>query len=447
MKIIIAVHHFPPLRTAGAELEAFRTAKTLIARGHSVQVICVEAIDVACNDRITWSDDLYKGVPVRRLSFNLAAAPNPERWEYDNVWIGDHLTKYLQERTPDLFHLFSGYLLTGRTLLVAKQLGIPTLVTLTDFWFLCRRFTLLRSDGSLSTLPIDAAVCARCIAEERRLPRLLGKVAPGLMSTYWRMREDKVHAVEERIDFCLHALNSADIIINRSHFLGQVYAEAGTAQEKMVFCRQGFEGLPTYLHKPNNAEAPRPPLRVIYLGQISHHKGVHTLLEALQQIDQANIEVSIYGDIERFPNYVAKLRQIAGQDARIHLKGLVQPDQISALLQKSDVLVVPSIWYENSPNTIAEAFAHGVPVIASNLGGMAELVQHEQNGLVFGAGDAKDLAQQLQRLVDETDLLSRLQNGIEPVKSIAEEIDELEAFYATLMKSHSIPELVPAIYA
>lgn len=437
MKIIIAIHHFPPHRTAGAELEAFRTAKTLIERGHEVEVICVESIDAERKGAITWSDDLYNGVPVHRLSFNLASAPDPNRWEYDNLWIGEHLAEYLRQRSPDLFHLFSGYLMTGRTLLVAKQLAIPTVVTLMDFWFLCRRITMLRSDGSLSILPLDPARCVRCLAEEKWLPRLLGKLAPTVMDAYWQMRDAKIHEVDQRINFCLAALNSADLIINRSHFLGSVYAQAGAAQEKMVFCRQGYEGLQTQGNNATREGNGKPTLRVIYLGQINQHKGVHTLLEAVRLLSQANIELSIYGDLNRFPNYVAKLKRIVAEDTRIHLRGLAQPDEISTLLQESDILVVPSIWYENSPNTIAEAFAHGVPVIASNLGGMAELVHYEQNGLLFTAGDANDLASQLQRLLDEPYLLEQLQMGIQPVKSVAEEIDELEKLYRDLLHEPS----------
>lgn len=444
MKIIIAVHHFPPHRTAGAELEAFRTAKTLLGRGHDVEVICVESITAEVpaetpteeTGHITWRDDEYQGLMVRRLSFNIAAAPNPDRWEYDNLWIGEHLAQYLQARKPDLLHLFSGYLMTGRTLLVAKELGIPTVVSLMDFWFLCRRFTLLRTDGTLSTLPINPATCARCIAEEQRLPRLLGRVVPILMNEYWQTRTDKVQEMARRIDFCLDALNSANLIICRSHFLESVYTQAGADPTKMVFCRQGFAG--SVSHPKQTASSTisieDQPLRVIYLGQISQHKGVHTLIEAVRQLPTTDIELDVYGDLEKAPSYVAKLKKLAANDPRIQLQGLVQPDAISALLQQADVLVVPSIWYENSPNTIAEAFAHGVPVIASNLGGMAELIQHEGNGLLFTAGDAESLATQLRRLRDTPTLLSKLQQGIQPFKSVDEEIDEIEGYYAAVLR-------------
>jgi glycosyltransferase involved in cell wall biosynthesis len=93
------------------------------------------------------------------------------------------------------------------------------------------------------------------------------------------------------------------------------------------------------------------------------------------------------------------------------------------------MLLIPSIWYENSPNVILEAFAHGTPVIASNLGGMAELVRHNVDGLTFNAGDAQDLAHQITRVIDQPSLLQQFCANIPPVKTVAQEIDGLEAIY------------------
>ena len=159
MKIVIAVHHFPPRYTGGAELRAYRTAAWLRDRGHDVYVVCVEAIDIGDRHGLNFKDDIYSGLPIRRLSFNLAAAPNPFRWTYDNLWVGEHLCGYLAELAPDLLHLFSGYLMSGSTLRAAIDMEIPTVVTLTDFWFLCPRITLLRSNGQLCAPPFDAFTC------------------------------------------------------------------------------------------------------------------------------------------------------------------------------------------------------------------------------------------------------------------------------------------------
>jgi glycosyltransferase involved in cell wall biosynthesis len=98
-----------------------------------------------------------------------------------------------------------------------------------------------------------------------------------------------------------------------------------------------------------------------------------------------------------------------------------------------DVLVVPSRWYENGPGVIFEAFAAGIPVVATNLGGMSEFVRHERDGLLFGLEDHGGLARQLRRLVEEPGLLERLRAGIEPVKTVQENVDELEVMYGGLL--------------
>lgn len=156
MKILLAVHHFPPRYTGGAEWRAYRTAAALRSRGHDVRVVAIERIDAA-GAGLTWSDEVYEGVPVRRLAFNLSAAPDPFVWQYDNAWIGEHLDALIAQERPDVFHLIGGYLMTGSALLSARRAGLPVVVTLTDYWYLCPRISMLRSDGSISTLPLDAA--------------------------------------------------------------------------------------------------------------------------------------------------------------------------------------------------------------------------------------------------------------------------------------------------
>jgi hypothetical protein len=103
-----------------------------------------------------------------------------------------------------------------------------------------------------------------------------------------------------------------------------------------------------------------------------------------------------------------------------------------------DVLVVPSQWYD-FPLIIHEAFAVQTPVIATRLGGMAEAVEHDVNGLLFEPKNVEDLICQLRRICEEPGLLRRLQAGIPEVKTIAREVDELVAFYARLVARDQQP--------
>jgi len=430
MKVIIAIHHFPPRYTGGAELRAYRTAAWLRDHGHVVHVVCVEAIGAGDGHGLTFEDQPYDGLPVRRLSFNLHAAPDLFRWTYDNAWIGEHLRRYVAELAPDLLHLVSGYLMSGSTLRAAMDLGIPTVVTLTDFWFLCPRITLLRSNGQLCAPPFDAVTCARCLGEEKRRYRIPGQIAPGLMDAFWRTRSSRVAQVQQRMVFLRETLDRVDAHISPSRFLRQLFIEAGVAPERIVFSRQGrdFPNLtPALLEK-----SPSAHLRIGTTGQIAPLKGVHTLFEAVRQLPGAALEVKAYGDARPFPNYTARLREMARQDPRLSLAGMYGRTEVSQVLQGLDVVVVPSVWYENSPNTILEAFAHRTPVIVADLGGMAELVQDGVNGLRFIPGDASSLAARLQQLVDDPGLLARLREGIGPVKSVDEEMVKLKEIYRSV---------------
>jgi len=184
----------------------------------------------------------------------------------------------------------------------------------------------------------------------------------------------------------------------------------------------------------NKAESPH--LRIGYLGQIAWHKGVHVLVEAARRIDDPRLSVDIYGDVNHFPDYASRLKRLAEGDARIRLAGTYAgQNEVGKILQELDVIVVPSIWYENCPNVIQEAFAHRIPVIATNLGGMAEMVSHGKSGLLFRVADAADLTAQLRRLLSDPGLLPALRDGVPAVKTFADEVAEIESVYRRVVRA------------
>jgi glycosyltransferase involved in cell wall biosynthesis len=427
MRIVLAVHHFPPQHRGGAELRACRTALALKQRGHHVRVVTVARIDDGLPGQISSTEDTYEQIEVHRLSFNLLGARDYSRLEYDNHWIGEYLRNRLARWRPDVFHLVGGYLITARPLAVAGELRIPTVVTLTDFWWLCSRISMLRSNGHLSTLPIDPCRCARCLGEERRRYRWPGRLAPGLMNMFWGLRRTQVRQFDERLDVLRRTLNQAQVISSPSLFVRSMYIEAGIAPERIVYCRQGRD-LPD-VRSETMAKSVSDRLRVGYLGQIAQVKGVHVLLEAMGRLPRLPLTIKVYGDVNAFPAYSHRLSRLAARDTRVEFLGVYVESELHQVLRGLDVVVVPSQWYENSPNVILEALACRTPVIASNLGGMAELIQHGRNGLLFEAGNASDLAAQLARLVEEPGLLDALRRGTGPVRSMDEEISELVGIY------------------
>jgi len=426
MRILIAVHHFPPTYNGGAEKHALNVARGMTQRGHTVQVVTIERIDHGSPGSIEYEDSIYQGIMVRRLRLNLIQDPQRETLEYENPWIGRHLRQLIQEWQPDVFHLISGYLMTASAIEAANLPGIRRVVTLTDYWFLCRRINLLKSNGSLSTQPIQAETCARCLGEEKRRYRIPGLVAPGLMNFYWKLQTAQTAGVFHRMDTLQSAMQKVDAFISPSKFLRSIYIKNGVSPENIQFIRHGIE-LPD-----EHPEQPRldQPLRVGFIGQISSHKGVHTLIQAVRLIPQVDLSLKIYGNPEPFPEYTRQLIGLARNDQRITFEGAFEGKaSLSRALYNLDILVVPSLWYENCPLSILEACAHQVPVIASNLGGMPELIQPGKNGFLFEPGDAAQLASHLLRCADQPDIISTMKMGIEPVKTIHQEMEQIEAVY------------------
>jgi glycosyltransferase involved in cell wall biosynthesis len=471
MRILIAVHHFPPRYASGAELRAYRTAHQLQQLGHKVRVICVEEIEADNGQGLQYTDEIYKGLPVRRLRFNLLAAPDTFRWSYDNPWIGEHLQRYLEEWQPDLLHLISGYLMSASVIHASKAAEVPVVTTLTDYWFLCPRVTLLRSNGQIcpAATPTD---CARCLAEECRRFRWPAQVAPSLMDRLWhsaggqtpksiqagpdvtaRPRQShqrgplnhlaellnldkRIGAIIDRRQRLNQALSNIDLAICPSNFLRQRYIQAGADPERLVFCRQGLD-LEIPAPSASASKISTSHLRLGYMGQLAPHKGVHVLVDAILRLADQNLELTIYGDPDKFPTYAARLRQQSAGDPRIHFAGRYQRAELAQVFSEIDVVVVPSVWYENSPNIILEAFAFDIPVVASDLGGMAELIQNNENGLLFEMGNAADLARRLERLLEEPAMIQRLRNNIKPVKSTKREVKELILLYQRVVQNKS----------
>ncbi len=176
-------------------------------------------------------------------------------------------------------------------------------------------------------------------------------------------------------------------------------------------------------------------IRIGFIGQISESKGVHLLLEAARLlVEKANrkFRLYIYGNLKHDPGYSATLRDLVRGLENVEFCGTYLHAQSAGVFAGIDVLVVPSIWYD-FPLVIYEAFATQTPVIATNLGGMAEAVEDEVNGLLFERNDANDLARQLRRIIDEPGLLERLRSGIPEVKRIEQEVEELEQIYTELI--------------
>src|SRR5262249_7838740 len=142
----------------------------------------------------------------------------------------------------------------------------------------------------------------------------------------------------------------------------------------------------------------RGPLRIGYVGTLVWHKGVHVLVDALRALPADAYELKLFGEPGVFPPYPADLSPRAGARP-VRVMGAFDRERVADAYAQIDVLVVPSLWLENSPLVIHEAFMAGVPVVGARIGGIADLIADGRNGWLYSPTSTRELASVLQRLI------------------------------------------------
>jgi glycosyltransferase involved in cell wall biosynthesis len=448
VRILLAAHGYPPTHTAGAERQTERMAHWLQANGHEVEVFALDKLHAS---RTTLDSAQHEGVLVHRLSFQLKEVHSEVLRRYDHPRIGAAMRSLLEERPPfDVVHVISGYWIGHQVIREARAHGVPVVVSLMEYWFMCAQVNLIQPTGALCTGPESDRKCTRCVLEMSRRYRVPAQVAPRLMDAAWKairwlpsVRDVHDH-IRARREGLRDTLTQADQVVCNSRFIIQKFSEAGFDTSRFLFIRQGLPARDVPSHQPR---ASRPALlRLGYLGQIKFHKGVDLLVNAVVSLLLAGVPVSLdlWGAENEERTFVERLKALAAAFPAIRWRGLYTGNDVHAVLSELDVVVVPSRWYENSPNVILEAYERGLPVVATRLGGMAELVEHERTGLVFTLDDEHDLRAQLERLHTERGLYEHLRSNLPAVRTVDHEMHELIAVYRRLLAPTSPADRSPA---
>jgi glycosyltransferase involved in cell wall biosynthesis len=436
VRILIAIHGFPPTQYGGAERAAERIAAWLVEHGHHTEVFTVERVDAT--EPHVETQTLENGLVIHRLHYDIKSPAETLENTYNHPQVGRALRKILQAGSFDVLHLISGYLLGEQIVSAATELNIPLIITLTEYWFMCPRLNLLQVDDRLCSGPESDEKCARCLMQEKRRYRLMNYITPNILDTLWSLSQNtsfaniKMREVTDRRLALQRALEAADLIICPSHFIRNKFQEYGYNLEKSVVIPHGV-----YLPPGLPRSAPPNSLRFGYMGQIKPHKGVDLLLQAVINLLNANQQVSlnIWGTTSDSLNYATKLVRQSTKYPAIRWNGSYTSSQLNDVLSSFDVLVVPSRWYENMPTVILEAFQAHKPVVATRLGGMAELIEHGKSGLLFELNNVADLQNQLERLACEPGLVTQLQTGIPAIKTADEEVEDIFGHYVRLAEA------------
>lgn len=165
----------------------------------------------------------------------------------------------------------------------------------------------------------------------------------------------------------------------------------------------------------------------LYVGNIREHKGIHSLILAMRGFDKVNLKIA---GISTGPEANSLEEMIAREGITgVEFLGFVDKDALSDLYRGAAFLVMPSLWYENTPNVVLEAMAHGKPVVGSQIGSMPELVRDGVTGLTFRPGDPGDLRKKMESMIFNKDFTSRMgreaRKLVESEYSVARHYDAL----------------------
>lgn len=437
MRILKIIHGYPMQYNAGSEVYSQMLVHGLIHAGHQVEVF--SRYENPFEPDFVIRTEYDEHCPQVRL--NLINMPRSKS-RYQHQEVDKKLGKLLDHYHPDIVHI--GHLSHLSTSLVfeIKHRNIPIVFTLHDYWMICPRgqFMQFNLGGADPWQACDGQEDQKC-AEKCYSRYISGGEKSAADLAYW------TSWVKQRIKHSQDVMNAADLLIAPANYLRDRFLSAcDIPLSKIVYLDYGFN---TERLKGRQ----RHPEDGVVFGYIGRHvaaKGIHLLIEAFgKTTGEAYLKIWGRHCGDTTP-YLKELAQKLPKDRRERVQWLPEyrnEEIVEQVFNHTDVIVVPSIWVENSPLVIHEAQQVRVPVITANAGGMAEYVRHGENGLLFEHRNARDLATQMQTLIDSPDLCSKLgkrgylysENG--DIPAMADHIARIEDLYLRLMRSVPKQEL------
>ena len=448
MRILLTTHAFLPDSVAGVEVYTERLATALLGLGHTVRVVTavhdLAEAPYTVRRRSVGPLDVVEIVNTHAEGTLEATYRNPE---IDRI-----LDKLVLDFRPDCLHAQHLLNLSSGLIASASSRRLPVFLTLHDYWLSCPRDGLrMRADGGLC-VSVDHRTCASCLAESPYLPPPLQRGAMRafqlaglgrflhLSRRVWPRTTLRILSALRETNPARLSQLSADLDRRDDHLRGRLATVAamlaptrfardraiewGAPHDKVRVLSLGAITGPTQRRKA----APRR--RFAYLGTVAPHKGLHVLVEALMGLSNHDWSLDIFGNAGINPGYTAHLRTLAEGDDRIRFLGSVPPSQHEHLWPSIDALVLPSLWWENSPLSVLEALAAGIPVVATRTGGVPEILPPGAGALVT-PGDVLELRTALGEVLDGRLLEGPLDPL--PLKTASEGAVELSALYAEAM--------------
>jgi glycogen synthase len=386
MRILFVSNLYPPHGRGGYEQWCEEVALALTARGHNMAVLTSNAGASAGQGSPTaeGEESIYP-LAVHRLLHNqvegglaqttLRLLREPRRFEEENI---AHTKRVIDQFRPDAVMIW-GMWNIDRSVpqWIEARMGAHVAYYFCDYW---------------PTLP--SAFVQRFQEPARHAPMQHVK---SLLGRYFLPRLGEANPVPLRLENPICVSRAVrDLLVARGAAVAHArIVYGGTAVEQFDVVRQ-----------PDATGS--EPLRLLYIGRLEPIKGVHTVVAAMQHLD-SSVSLSILGAGD--PDYTTALQATvaqAGMHDRVRFLGPAKRSVVPQVLAQHDVLLFPSEWDEPFARSVLEAMAAGLAVVGTTTGGTGEILVEGETGLTFSAGDAGQLARQIQRLVDDPELRRRL---------------------------------------
>jgi glycosyltransferase involved in cell wall biosynthesis len=370
MKILL-INKFHFLK-GGSERYLFDLEKLLSEQGHEVVMFSMKS---GKNHPSVWEKYFIDEVDLEKISLK-----NVFKIFY-NFDAARKLKQIIRAEKPDIAHLHNIAHQFGPMIInILKKNNIPVVQTLHDSKLVCPAYTASRSGHPCSDCSGSRFYnCAR----NRCVKKSYAKSLLAMLEAYYEK-------------LILRAYEKVDLFIAPSQYLKNVCLNFGFAKEKIKV-------IPNFLDIEERLECPNSGGYLLFVGRLSKEKGAQVLLDAMSLLPLEKL--IIIGDGPEINNLKNQTEELAIEH-RVEFFGYQNQIEVKKYLQKTKALVVPSLAWENLPYVILEAMASGKPVIASDLGGIPELVADGENSYLFKAGDAKDLAEKIKKLnlADQSEL-------------------------------------------
>lgn len=409
LKILLCNKFYRPV--GGPETIVLDTERELKMRGHEVIVFAMAHPDNAESEyshyfvpNIDYNDE-SRGILKRlREAVDIIYSREAAR----------RLSKLLADAKPDICHAHNIYHQLSPSILVTlRRAGIPTVLTLHDGKLLCANMMFLR----------QGKICEKC-AGKRFYHAVPGKcVKDSYVSSFVCTMEETIHRL-----FRLYE-TGVDLFITPSEFLKSKLVEHGRLRERQIEVLHNYAG--THLVVPSYT----PGSYGLFVGRLEPLKGVQTLLDACERIPDFEVRLAGRGPMLEEGQRFVESKQLD----KVKFLGFQSGDNLRALFRDCRYVVLPSECYENCPMVVLEAFAAGKPVIASRIGGIPELVNHGEDGLLFEPGNSEELAKCMKMLIDNKAIAEEMgrkgRAKAEEQFSLEYHMDSLISIYSRLLSS------------